>query len=42
MEGLLTARVIGENGSIVTITVPDGGVCDISANLIQDGLHVPV
>lgn len=42
MKGLLEARVIKEAGDKVTISVPDGGVCDISTNLILDRANVPV
>ncbi len=41
MQGWMTARVIQSTGDRVTISVPDGGVCEIRAEQIQDA-HVPV
>jgi hypothetical protein len=36
MDGLLEARILRRSGDTATISVPDGGVCDISIDLILE------
>lgn len=42
IEGLLVGRLISEEDSIATIQVPDGELCDVSTNAIQEYRDVPV